>query len=151
NVLPSPAVTPPYEPANPYLNPLTYNPYLSSFDPYGGFLMGVAAVTTANAQYYATIQQARILQQQANQAAIDTRRRLFDQIRYERMNTPAPEEVRVREMEVALNRSRHQPPAAEIWSGDASTASALTWPPCRPRASRGRASSWMRRRSGRST
>jgi hypothetical protein len=81
--------------------------------------MGVAAVTTANAQWYATIQSARITQQQANQAAIETRRRMFDQIRYERMSIPSPEDVRVREMEVALNRSRRNPPLAEIWSGEA--------------------------------
>ena len=78
--------------------------------PYGGRLMGLAALTTANAQFYVTIQQGRIVNQQANQAMIDTRRKIFDQIRYERMSIPSGEEIRVRDLEVALNRSTLRPP-----------------------------------------
>jgi hypothetical protein len=81
--------------------------------------MGAAAVTSANAQSFVTVQQARMVQQQANQMAIDTRRKMFDQIRYERMSQPTPEDIRIQEMQVALNRSRRNPPRAEIWSGDA--------------------------------
>jgi len=114
---PASLYNPGYSPG-PYNNPY-YNPYLPYYDPYGGYLMGVASVTNANAQYQVTIQQARMVQQQANQAAIETRRRMFDQIRYERMSMPTPEHIRVKDMEIALNRSRRQPPRAEIWSGDA--------------------------------
>ncbi len=101
--------SPPY---NPYFNP--YAPYC---DPYGGRLMGLAALTTANAQFYVTIQQGRIVNQQANQAMIDTRRKIFDQIRYERMSIPSGEEIRVRDLETRLNRSRRDPPLGEILSG----------------------------------
>lgn len=104
--------------AGPYNNPY-YNPYLPYYNPLGGALMGVADVTNANAQYQVTIQQARMVQQQANQAAIETRRRMFDQIRYERMSMPTPEDIRIRDMQIALNRSRRNPPRGDIWSGDA--------------------------------
>lgn len=87
--------------------------------PYAGALFGVAAVTTANAQYQLIIQQARLQSQYANQAALDTRRRLFDQIRYERMFIPTPEDVRNAEMATNLKRSRNNPPPVEIYSGDA--------------------------------
>ena len=52
--------------------------------------MGVAAVTTANAQGLNTVQQARITNQQAMQAEIDTRRQMFDELRYEQAHTPTP-------------------------------------------------------------
>jgi len=94
-----------------------YNPYMPYYDPYGGALTGYANVISAVAQSNVTFQQARIVQQQANQSMLDTRRRLFDQIRYERMSIPTPEEVRVHDMEVALNRARRNPPLVEIWSG----------------------------------
>ena len=101
--------SPPY---NPY-----FNPYAAYCSPYGGGLMGLAALTTANAQFYVTIQQGRIVNQQANQAMIDMRRKIFDQIRYERMSIPSGEEIRVRDLEIALNRSRRDPPLGEILSG----------------------------------
>jgi hypothetical protein len=103
---------PPYNPYNPY-----NNPYYPSYDPYGGAFTGYANLISAVAQSNVTLQNARLVQQQANQAMIDTRRRLFDQIRYERMSIPTPEEVRVHDMEVALNRARRNPPLVEIWSG----------------------------------
>src|SRR5262249_39500325 len=75
-----------------------YNPYLYGYpgygygyypyiDPYGGALNGVANLTTANAQYQLTVQQARRVSEQVNQDRIDTRRKLFDELRYEQMNT----------------------------------------------------------------
>lgn len=109
----------------PYYNPYSYpnyNPYTSYYyDPYGGVLRGIADVTNANAQYVAILQQSRIIQQRANQAAIDTRRRMFDQIRQERSFMPAPEDVRVQEMQMALHRSRRNPPLVEIWSGESTS------------------------------
>ena len=105
-----------YSPYSPPYNPY-FNPYSAYCSPYGGQLMGLAALTTANAQFYVTIQQGRIVNQQANQAMIDTRRKIFDQIRYERMSIPSAEEIRVRDLEVALNRSRRDPPLGEILSG----------------------------------
>lgn len=100
-----------------YVNP--YNPAGWGFDPVSGFLRGIADVTTANAQSYVTIQRARILNQQALQSQIDTRRRLIEEARWERMNTPGAEDIRLRDMEMALARSRRNPPVGEIWSGKA--------------------------------
>jgi hypothetical protein len=98
---------------NPY-----WNPWISYMDPFGGGLRGVAAVTSANADYQLTIQNARLVREQVFGAQIENRRRLFDEIRYERMNTPTPEDLRIRALETALNRARRSPPLTEIWRGD---------------------------------
>jgi len=129
---PPPAVVPP--PSNPYqgggtliTNPVVqptpqpiYNPYLNPYipyvDPYGGALRGVAAVTTANADYQLIIQNARLVNQQVYSAQIDNRRRLFDEIRYERMNTPTAQEIYEGEQALALRRARYNPPSVEVWS-----------------------------------
>jgi hypothetical protein len=94
-----------------------YNSYYP--DPAGGYLRGVADLTKANSQYQVTIQQARLVQSQADMSKLDVRRRIFDEARYERMMTPSPEEVRVAEMTAALNRARREPPLGEIWSAKA--------------------------------
>lgn len=97
-----------------------FMPYM--IDPLTGFMFGSAAITNANAQYQLTIQQARLQMAYANQAAIDVRRKLFDQIVYERAYMAAnfnPDVVRNREMEANLNRARRNPPMVEVWSGEA--------------------------------
>jgi len=94
-------------------------PYM--IDPLTGFMFGSAAITNANAQYYLTIQQARLQMAYANQAAVDTRRKLFDQIVYERAFMAAnynPDVVRSREMEAALKNARNNPRDVEVWSGN---------------------------------
>jgi hypothetical protein len=85
----------------------------------GSYLNGVANVTTANAQALVTIQGARQAQAQADAAQLDYRRRLFDQLRYERMNSPTAEDIREYERQQALRRARNDPPATEIWSASA--------------------------------
>jgi hypothetical protein len=87
--------------------------------PLNGYLTGVASVTQANADYQVTIQQAKLAQEQARQAALDTRRKTLDQARYEQSLMPNPEELRQRAILEAINRSRNNPPATEIWSGKA--------------------------------
>jgi len=104
-------------PGNAINNPY-WNPYIPDVDPFGGALRGIAAVTSANADYVLTIQNARLVREQVSSAQIENRRRLFDEIRYERLNTPTPEDIRIRNIEVALNRSRRSPPLTEIWAGD---------------------------------
>jgi len=99
--------------ATPYSNP--YVPY--GGDPYGGALRGLADLTTASGNYQVTIQQARLANEKVNQARIDTRRKLFDEIRYERMNTPTLEDLRALDKETALTRARRDPPLTEIFSG----------------------------------
>jgi hypothetical protein len=108
-------------PGSPYGGGSGYAPYYPSIVPdlAGGYLRGVADVTMANAQYQVVIQQARIAQVQADMAKLDLRRRIHDEARYEQMMRPNPEQVRVAEMAVALNRARRDPPLTEIWSGQA--------------------------------
>jgi hypothetical protein len=92
------------------------NPYVPYYDPYGGTLRGLADVTTANGGYLIAEQRARLASDQVTQSRIDTRRKLFDELRYERMNTPTAEELRLHDIEVSLNRARHDPPLGEIFS-----------------------------------
>jgi hypothetical protein len=103
--------------------PPYYNPWMmGQLSPSASYLFGAASITQANSQYYLTIQQARLQAAYANQAQIDVRRRLFDQYAYERayfMANLAPDVVRERDMVVALNRSRKDPPLTEVLSGDA--------------------------------
>jgi hypothetical protein len=96
-----------------------YNPYIGLSNPYAGVLTGAANVTAANGQYLIQTQQARVTQQQANQASLDTRRRIVDQLRYERSITPTPEDLRLQDIETSLSRARHSPPLTEVLNGDA--------------------------------
>ena len=105
-------------------NPYMYGPgYGYGYGYYpgraGGYLNGVAAVTTANANALGTVQQARIVQQQANQSQLDTRRRILNEWQYEQSLRPNPEDVRLQEQAQALRRARNDPPRVEIWSGTA--------------------------------
>jgi len=86
--------------------------------PAQGYLNGAANLTLANAQYEVLIQQARIMREQANQAALETRRRALEQRLYEYATRPTPEQMRRREEEQALWRSLNNPPGVEVWSGD---------------------------------
>jgi len=98
---------------------------VSPYPPYGGFypgqaggaLYGVAAVTNANAQYQQTIQQARITQQQANQAAYDTRRRALQEWQYEQSIRPTQTDLLEQQQAAALRQARSVPTNIQIWSG----------------------------------
>jgi hypothetical protein len=98
-----------------------YFPYVAGpgTNPFYGYLSGAAEVTTANAQYQLTIQQARVVREQARQAQLETRRRMFDQLRYEQANTPTAEDLRQAELQANLRRARNDPPAMDVWSGRA--------------------------------
>jgi hypothetical protein len=94
----------------------------TQIDPLTGFMFGSAAITNANAQYQLTIQQARLQMAYANQAAIDVRRKMFDQIVYERAYMAAnfnPDTVREREMEAALRTARRNPRQVDVFNADA--------------------------------
>ena len=92
-------------------------PYIQT--PEAGYLSGVAEVTTANGQYLSQVQQARLLQAQADSAKLDLRRKAIEQQRYLRSLEPTPEEIRQKEILDGINRSRNNPPPIEIWSGRA--------------------------------
>lgn len=88
-------------------------------NPYQGYLNGAANVTFANARYQVMIQQARLLREQARRSALQTRRAVLEEREYERAMQPDPEQLRQEQMRKSLERSRHNPPLVEIWSGTA--------------------------------
>src|SRR5262249_42618329 len=87
--------------------------------PINGYLSGVSDVIQAQGQYYKDYGQARIINQQAEQAKLDTRRKQFDQRMYEQSLTPTVEELRQREQLENLKRSMNDPPRTEIYNGKA--------------------------------
>jgi hypothetical protein len=101
-----------------YSNSSSGNPYTSSYaDPYGGYLRGTADVMSATGNYYATVQKARLSNEEAKRSQLDTRRKILDEARYERMQQPTAEDLRQQDLEAAYNRARRDPPATEVWSG----------------------------------
>ena len=107
-----------------------YNPYMPGYGGYGGYggfypgraggyLYGVAAVTSANANAYGTYQEGRIVNQQANQSQLDTRRKIINESLYEQSLLPSEEDNRARDQAMALRRARNDPPPSEIWDGTA--------------------------------
>jgi hypothetical protein len=96
-----------------------YAPSSSSYypDPYGGYLRGVADVISSTGNYYLTMQNARLMNEQVKRSQLDTRRKILDEARYERMQQPTAEDLRQQDLEAAYNRARHDPPATEVWSG----------------------------------
>jgi hypothetical protein len=92
-------------------------PYQWMMNPYQGYLAGTASVTTANAQYQRTIEQARLVRQNPIQESIRTRRAMIEEAEYERAHMPDPEIILQRALERELDRARLSPPLIEIWSG----------------------------------
>jgi len=86
-------------------------------NPYQGYLKGAASVTDANANYWRTIANARLVREQARQESIRTRRAMIEEAEYERAHMPDPEKIRQRALERELDRARVSPPLTEIWSG----------------------------------
>lgn len=93
------------------------NPFYQNIDPYGGYLRGAADVVNAQSNYMRAYQDAKILREQARQAKVDTRRRVFDQWLYERERTPTPEQLRKEAMIEATKRAVNSPPQGEVASG----------------------------------
>jgi len=94
------------------------NPYARN-TPYQGYMNGAANVTTANAQYQMTIQQARLAREQARRSALQTRRATIEERQYELSIQPTAEDLRQKDLRYNLQRARHNPPKTEIWSGGA--------------------------------
>jgi hypothetical protein len=89
---------------------------------YGGYMQGAADLTVANAQYELTTQQARIVREQANREHILTNRAAMEERQYESdqwMMRHDPDTIRRQDQERVLQRSLHNPPPTEIWSGEA--------------------------------
>jgi hypothetical protein len=88
-------------------------------NPYEGYLNGAANVTTANAQYQLTIQQAKLAREEARRSALETRRQAILERQWELSLQPDPEQIRQQQMLKSLQRSRNNPPLTEIWSATA--------------------------------
>jgi hypothetical protein len=88
-------------------------------NPYEGYLNGAANLTTANAQYQLTIQQAKQAREEARRSALQTRRAAIEERQYELSLMPDPEQIRQQNMMRSLQRSRNNPPLTDIWSGTA--------------------------------
>jgi hypothetical protein len=74
-------------------------------------------VVNAQSNYLRAYQDAKLLREQARQAKVDTRRRVFDQWLYEREKTPSPEQMRQEFMKEQVKRSLNNPPRGEVNSG----------------------------------
>jgi hypothetical protein len=86
-------------------------------NPYEGYLSGAASVTTANAQYQLTIQQAKLLRQEYIRSTLQTRRAVIEEYEYERAHWPDPEKIRQDEIRRELETARFSPPLNDVWSG----------------------------------
>ncbi len=91
-------------------------------NPFYGYLQGVADVTTANAKYWKTIEEGRLLREQSYRSALETRRKIIEEANWERadwLRRIDQETNRQREQEVALDRARHDAPLTDVLSGRA--------------------------------
>jgi hypothetical protein len=88
-------------------------------DPYAGYLRGVADVTSAQGRLLSQVQQARLLQTQADMSKLDLRRRMIEEAAFERKNWLNPEAERVKDMQNAYARATREPPITEVLSGQA--------------------------------
>ncbi len=96
-----------------------YGPTTWRQTPYQGYMNGAANITSANAQYQQTIQQAKLTREEARRSALQTRRATIEERQYELSIQPSAEDIRQKDLQYRLQRSRHNPPKTEIWSGGA--------------------------------
>jgi hypothetical protein len=93
--------------------------YSSYNDPYSGFLRGSGDVIRSQGKLVLELEQAKQTHEKARQARIETRRKLFDEIMYERAHTPTFTELREKAIADNLRRSQNSAPVTEIWSAKA--------------------------------
>jgi hypothetical protein len=87
--------------------------------PYSDSADSPGAVLEAQGRYLVNAQQASLAGEWVRQSRIDTRRRMFDEMLYERRDAPTWEDDRERLQGEELRRSRLDPPQNEIVSGRA--------------------------------
>jgi hypothetical protein len=85
-------------------------------NPYQGYLQGAASITRANADYYKTIQQAKLTREEARRSALQTRRAMIEEIQWEREQMPDPEKLRQKALERELTNARRSPPLTDIFT-----------------------------------
>jgi hypothetical protein len=96
-----------------------YGPTTWRQTPYQGYMNGAANITTANANYQLTIQQAKLQREEARRSALQTRRASIEERQYELSLQPSAEELRQKDLAYRLQISRNNPPKTMIWSGQA--------------------------------
>ncbi len=84
-----------------------------------GFLQGTAAVIRAQGDLKIQLEQSKVVKEQARSLQIENRRRLFDELRYERMNTPSFTELEEQAQALRLRRAQTTAPPTEVWSARA--------------------------------
>jgi hypothetical protein len=101
-----------------------YNPYVPGYYPpngpgynAGAYLNGSADVMRSYGDVITKQEEARILREKANQAKLDTRKQAFDQMLYEKANTPTYTETVAKESALLLTRVMNNPIQTEITSG----------------------------------
>jgi hypothetical protein len=94
-------------------------PYNYNSDPFGGYLRGSADVLKAQGKLAVDIQQSKRNKELAEQAKIDTRRKLFDEILYERMHIPSFTATQEKIAALRLRRSQSTASITEVRSGQA--------------------------------
>ena len=107
-----------------YYPPNPYNPYVPAYGypPGPGYnagarLQGQAQVMQAYGDVINSQEQARIFREKANQAKLDTRKQAFDQMLYEKANTPTYVEALTKEKANILTRMMNYPLRSEVADG----------------------------------
>ncbi len=77
-------------------------------NPYQGYLQGAASITKSNAQYYQTIQQAKLSRQEAIRSSLETRRAMIEEADWEREHMPDPEKIRQQALQRELRAAQRQ-------------------------------------------
>jgi hypothetical protein len=99
-------------------------PYYPSTAPayagrYGGALYGQADVMRAQGELMTSAEQARVMREQAEQAKLDTKRKAFDEARYERAHTPSYTEKTLAGDLKLYQRVLTKPTSLEVTTGRA--------------------------------
>ncbi len=91
--------------------------YFPNYSVAGGYFQGVADLTAASGNFVMSMQRARLVQEEANRSQIQTRRAVWEEAQWERMNTVFTEDYRASIIKNDQRRARLDPPLNEIWSG----------------------------------
>src|SRR5262249_8198654 len=76
-------------------------------------------LTRSDAQYWQTIQQARMTRQESIRSSLETRRAMIEEAEWERAHLPDPEKFRRQALQGELTRARVRPPLDDVWSARA--------------------------------
>jgi hypothetical protein len=96
-----------------------YNPYVGRGPGYnyGAAASGQADLTRAQGQVAIDNENARIQREKANQAKLDTKRQAFDEMNYEKANTPSYGEIASKDKAQLVQRLMKTPTRTEVYDG----------------------------------